>query len=303
MVEAEASAIGHEVAIVSPSGVYSSSLDAEINGQLGSVLEADGSQERMAAALEEDDDSGRSSPWNIQLQGQEYEVILAPLPMTPSAQIAYAVLANVTTAQQGAGWTIILLILLVLSAVLVVVWGWYLGNEMSQPLEQMEDDILAIINGATDRRIDIESLEYGGLAYRINQLVNMFMGVAEEDREGRISQIPGAPDDSSWQDAAFAEGTPSPEALKAPRAPVSDDAAAAELAAEPEGEYWSRVYKEYVAAKSEQGEDVSNIPEERFVKRMKGNAAALKAKHGCSMVRFRVTVDGDQVILQPVIIP
>ena len=97
--------------------------------------------------------------------------------------------------------------------------------------------------------------------------------------------------------------TPPPANAVSPRAPVNDEEVASAVASEPEGEYWRRLYSEYVEAKGAAGEDVSNITEERFVKRMKGNSKSLTAKHGCSDVRFRVRRDGDQVILQPIIIP
>ena len=206
------------------------------------------------------------------------------------------------------GWSWLLLLMMVLGVSIVVVYGLYLGALLARPLEQIEEDVLAVINGDADLRIDINSPEFGGLAYRINQLINVFTGVPEEDSEGRVSQAPIAPGDSSWEGVAFTDslsgtGTPSPEAIRSPRAPVNDAEVANAVAAEPEDEYWDRIYGEYVEAKSQVGEDVSNIGQERFVKRMRGNAKALTAKHGCSAVRFRVRRDGEQVILQPIIIP
>jgi hypothetical protein len=77
---------------------------------------------------------------------------------------------------------------------------------------------------------------------------------------------------------------------------------AAQLEGEPEDQYLERVYKEYVAAKQSIGEDVSNIPQERFAQRLKGNAQALTNKHGCRDVRFQVETRGNQVVLRPVLI-
>ncbi len=50
------------------------------------------------------------------------------------------------------------------------------------------------------------------------------------------------------------------------------------------------------------GEDVSSIPEERFIERIRGNAAHLVKKHGAQMVRFQVETIGGQVNLKPVVI-
>ena len=50
------------------------------------------------------------------------------------------------------------------------------------------------------------------------------------------------------------------------------------------------------------GENVSNIPADRFHQRLTGRADALVKKHGCRMVRFQVETRSDQVVLRPVLI-
>jgi hypothetical protein len=62
------------------------------------------------------------------------------------------------------------------------------------------------------------------------------------------------------------------------------------------------VYQEYVSAKQALGENVSNIPADRFHQRLSGRAEALVKKHGCRMVRFQVETRSDQVVLRPVLI-
>ena len=96
--------------------------------------------------------------------------------------------------------------------------------------------------------------------------------------------------------------SPSAAATQGDDAPIDEPEAAAALAAEPEQSYYARLYREYVAAKKALGEDVSNVPEARFVQRIKGNEANLAQKHGCRMVRFQVQTRANQVILRPVLI-
>jgi hypothetical protein len=62
------------------------------------------------------------------------------------------------------------------------------------------------------------------------------------------------------------------------------------------------LYKEYVQAKESLGENVSNIPKDRFWQRLTGRAEALVQKHGCRMVRFQVHTLDNQVVLRPVLI-
>ena len=57
-----------------------------------------------------------------------------------------------------------------------------------------------------------------------------------------------------------------------------------------------------MAAKQAIGEDASNVPEARFIERIRGNAEHLANKHGAKMVRFQVETIGGQVNLKPVVI-
>jgi hypothetical protein len=81
-----------------------------------------------------------------------------------------------------------------LGLVLVVAGGVLLGNYISAPISELEDGLLAIINGQSDLRFQLEHPELGGLVFRINSLLNAMMGVAEDttDDQGRPSQGPSA---------------------------------------------------------------------------------------------------------------
>jgi len=142
----------------------------------------------------------------------------------------------------------------------------------------------------------VETVELGGLSYRVNQLINLFTGVAEEDDEGRAVTSSGG-----WE-AVSATGPDPAVGSSAVGAIQRDDLDASALAALPESQYYAQLYREYVTAKQIVGEDVSSIPEERFIERIRGNEAHLKKKHGAQLVRFEVeTIDG-RVNLKPVII-
>jgi len=67
-----------------------------------------------------------------------------------------------------------------------------LGNYLAEPIAQLEEGLLSIINGRRNLRFDIEHPDLGGLAFRINSLLNALMGVPETDADGRTSQPPGA---------------------------------------------------------------------------------------------------------------
>jgi hypothetical protein len=80
-----------------------------------------------------------------------------------------------------------------LGILLVFAAGNFLGNYISQPISELEEGLLSVINGRTNLRFDLEHPELGGLVFRINSLLNALMGVPETDADGRTSQPPGAP--------------------------------------------------------------------------------------------------------------
>lgn len=80
-----------------------------------------------------------------------------------------------------------------LGLVLVVAGGTVLGNYISQPISELEEGLLSVINGRTNHRFELEHPDLGGLVSRINSLLDALMGVPETDLDGRTSSPPGAP--------------------------------------------------------------------------------------------------------------
>jgi hypothetical protein len=70
-----------------------------------------------------------------------------------------------------------------LGVLLVIVGGFLLGNYISQPIAELEDGLLAVINGNQELRFELEHAELGGLVFRINSLLNALTGVPEDTAE------------------------------------------------------------------------------------------------------------------------
>jgi hypothetical protein len=300
----EARLLGREVAFVTETGVTATSLEGPIRDSLKDYLFGPQAAAKDAAL----DEEGGPTVWKTTLDGGVWIGSVAPLPRSASYRIAYVVMGNETAATELAGVANWILAGTLFCVLCVLIYGFIIGTSFIRPLEQIEEGVLAVINGRTDTRIDVQSGEFGGLAYRINQLINVFTGVEEADDDGRVSAPPGPPSQSSaWNDAAFNADAAARESAVStqpaqPGDPVDDPAVATALASEPEDAYFARLYTEYVAAKAAVGEDVGNVPQERFAQRLKKNADALAQKHGCRMVRFRVETRDNQVTLQPVLI-
>ncbi|MGE0785824.1 MAG: MXAN_5187 C-terminal domain-containing protein [Sandaracinaceae bacterium] len=293
--------LGREVVFVQDDAIGGASVASGARESLRASLFGE-QQAATTAAL--GDEGTASEAFLTHLGDDEYIGVIAPVSYAPSAHVAYVVLGNRSAARGKAAPTRTILIMTGLGILAVFIYGFLLANSFIKPIEAMEEGVLAVINGRSDLRLDIESAELGGLAYRINQLLNVFTGTPEEDADGRVSSPPQA-----WESAeglnTRPEGpaaTPTAAAAAAPDAEADDPELAAKLANEPEEEYYARIFKEYVAAKEAAGENVANITEDRFIQRLKANEKSLIAKHGCRMVRFQVQTRGTQVNLRPVVI-
>jgi hypothetical protein len=219
--------------------------------------------------------------------GSKDDIHFAVAPLDGFGEKKMAVVAIAPTSLlegvKSAPWSI--LGVMVLGLVLVGVGGWFLGNYISRPLATLEEGLLAILNGQTDKRFDLDHAELGGLAFRIDQLLNQLMGVEEDntDEQGRVSKAPSP--------AAFGD------ALAVDRSGQALGAGAAHpLASEPAEQYYARLYREYIAAKRSLGEQVDHITDEAFRSRIQGMEQEALAKHG-RPVRYQVQVNAGEVVL------
>ena len=172
-----------------------------------------------------------------------------------------------------------------LGIALVVIGGWLLGSYISAPIARLEEGLLAIINGQTDKRFQLEHAELGGLAFRIDQLLNQLLGVEEDttDEEGRISRAPSA----AAMEAAMGGGSSTPDL---------DAAAVASLASEPADQYYARIFREYIAAKQALGQQTDHITQQQFQQRIQSMELETSQRQG-KPVRYKVQTSGGDVIL------
>lgn len=174
-----------------------------------------------------------------------------------------------------------------LGLILVVAGGWFLGNYISRPIAALEEGLLTILNGQTEKRFELDHAELGGLAFRIDQLLNQLMGVEEDntDDEGRVSKAPTA---ANFGDALSVD--------KSGQHAAGADVDAGRLAAEPAEAYYARLYREYINAKKTLGEQVDHITDAAFKSRIQGMEQDASSKHG-RPVRYHVQSNGREVVL------
>jgi hypothetical protein len=215
----------------------------------------------------------------------------APLENFGDGKHAAVVVASPTTLLADAkNIPIYVLMSSLLGLILVIIGGWFLGDYISKPIGVLEEGLLAILNGQTDKRFELEHADLGGLAFRIDQLLNQLMGIEEDttDDQGRVSKAPSA---ANFSDAMSVDrsggagggggGAGGGEAI---------DAQA--LKQEPTDAYYARIFAEYIAAKRSLGEATDHITQDTFRTRIQGMEQDAHQKHG-RPVRYKVqTVDG-----------
>ena len=152
--------------------------------------------------------------------------------------------------------------------------GWLLGNYITRPINMLEEGLLAILNGQADKRFELDHAELGGLAFRIDQLLNQLMGVEEDttDDEGRVSRAPSARE-LHRRDGGRRQARRRAASSRSGRRPPPRGRAAG-------AQYYARIYREYIAAKKAIGEATDHITEQAFATRIQGMEQEAAQKHG-----------------------
>ena len=176
---------------------------------------------------------------------------------------------------------------LALGLFMVAVGAHLIDQYISQPISDLEDGLLAVINGETGLRFELEHKVLGGLVFRVNSLLNQLLGVQEDDtdEQGRPSMSPSS---SSFTAALNVDERMVSLSLE----DVEDGASLRDEAPE---DYYKRIFDEYVAAKSEVGDPVDHLKFAHFSRRIKGLEQQLTSKHGKAF-RYMIEAKGKDVV-------
>jgi hypothetical protein len=278
---------GRALIVVVPKG------DAfEIVGHSQKLAEAlDGS---VAAAAKEMLKNSLSHQQTDDVRDGDMLVAASPLPAFEDGKHALLVAAApAALIQDPAGLSMLPIFgAMAVGIILVLVGGWLLGNYITRPINMLEEGLLAILNGQTDKRFELDHAELGGLAFRIDQLLNQLMGVEEDttDAEGRVSMAPNA---ANFTDALAVDDK---RMMQPPSEMTMDPESIRALAAEPAPQYYARIYHEYIAAKRGIGEATDHITEQAFAARIQGMEQEAAQKYG-RPVRYQVQARNREVVL------
>lgn len=128
----------------------------------------------------------------ISINGVDHIGLAGTLSSTDSSIPAgYVLLNSVQDVRAPASRSIFIFFFSLVGVLLVVIFGFVLGGHFLKPVEEIEEGVLRIINGDVSHRFEVQSSEFGGLAYRVNQLVAVLTGEEEETEEESNIGSPG----------------------------------------------------------------------------------------------------------------
>jgi len=291
--------LGAEIAYFGEDVAYATSFtratgeeDTAAQGELTAVLKKKG---LGTAALTD----GVSTTVQAKIGSDEYLLTAGRLPRLPNrplpesyqaANFGAVVMMSVSEAEDSVADVKMTILLLGASAFVIAMLGMSLvSKRILHQADEIEDGINDIINGNLERTIRPVGADLDGLANALNVMLARLLGRPEPGEE--------VYDDQGNLVTGSAQVTFDNEELAALKAA---DPATVALAKEPEPEYYTRIFNEYLEARKQVGLPITDIHYENFVTKLRLNEGNLKDKYQCSAVRFRVTVQEGKVTLKPV---
>lgn len=283
----ESNLIGSDFGILIKNKIHASSFADEIKRKsLATTLQTQ-EKSKVHKALEK---NRTSNIFELKVNEESFITAISPVPgKYQVGKVGFAVLCSLdeTFAPLTHLWFIVAFTCL--GALLIILIGVLLGAHFIKPVEAIESEIRKVIEGDYEHRWEIKSSEVGGLSYSINQMLDVLTGEEEEEEEDQATDK--APRKRVRTEEDFMrEGEVRAISIE-------------ELLAEPEDQYYKRIYKEFRNLKVKIKEDPDTIPFEQFVEKLKETQNNILSRQQGSFVRFQVQLQGNKISYKPVISP
>jgi len=168
--------------------VHSSSI--AVGARRNSLISAmAGQQEVLTASMSPEADL---QFMRVTVEGEDHVALAGSLSRGRASTVpaGYVMLMSVQNIRAPAAKSIMALLFALGGALVVVIIGFILSWHFLKPVEEIEEGVLRIINGDIEHRFEVHSSEFGGLAYRVNQLVAALTGEEEESEQDQSSGGP-----------------------------------------------------------------------------------------------------------------
>jgi len=174
--------IGMDFAVYKAGNIYSSSFATDTARQsLSEQLIQKDVATKISKVI---NDGKRSDVFQISIENKPYLAQISPvISADKKGNIANVFMASIDDAAYFHKNLSLILVFMGVAVLMVIIIGFFLGSHFINPVMQIEEGLLRIINGEYEYRFDVNSREVGGLSYRINQLVSVLTGEEEESDE------------------------------------------------------------------------------------------------------------------------
>ncbi|MEE2787634.1 MAG: MXAN_5187 C-terminal domain-containing protein [Myxococcota bacterium] len=243
--------------------------------------------------------------FSARLKGQEYRVMWGRLSGYESADAYMAVLKNQGQVVADARARLLGIPLVwVIAIVLAIVLCMVLVQRYTASFVHMDQGVLEIINGNLDYWFEPDSGTVAkNMAQNLNIMVCHLSGRPLPDEEDDAVKPQHWVRDQLFVDSINDEDLESSKVT----ASVMNTSQMAGLSAgmirlirDDDESYQRKTFKDYVDALEQTGEPMGGLTLNAFVSQLEKNAAELKARFGCSRVRFLVEIEDGRASLKPV---
>ena len=188
-------------------------------------------------------------------------------------------------------WLIFCLLVLVLGLIMAMV----LPTSAYKTVDFIMEGANKIILGNKDYKFESKDPYLDSIGQTLNVMSGMLSGnlmPEDEDESLAMSEQGGS---GPMKESAPMMSVANPEQ---PRSVGKETSA--QMYAVNKDSYYETLFKEFVKAKAELGEDVSAVSKDRFIQKLENTETKLIEKYNCSAVRFEVQTKNNKVSLAPI---
>lgn len=281
-----------EFAFFSADRVISSSISSTKQGVLNNYVKQNAS--KIATVLTSKNQYYKEK---VNLDGEEFIALLAPIPTSDDNGLAgFMILRSETYwLKIFDGIRNFIMLITILFMILGVSISFLLIQKAYDAIDFILEGAHQIIIGNKEYQFVSDNEFLNQLGQTLNLMIAILLGkyIPEDEEEAAAMAMKGTLDGKK------------PELSKDNLLIETVDENASGQESQPEEDfnkdedYYNALYEEFIQAKKNVGEDVTQITRERMVAKLKRAEEKLLEKHGCVSVKFNVKVEGGKVALKP----
>lgn len=284
-----------DLAFFSAERVIKSSLDTHRQDQLNSFLISN--SQHVAEWLAS---KNKLYERSVTLGGETYHLVAAPYPTLQDDSLVGVMLlrSEGKWLKAFSGSRNFLMILSVLLAILGVSLAALIVQKAYDAIDFILEGAHQIIVGNKDYQFASANEYLNQLGQTLNLMIAILLGkyIPEDEDEAVRLSMRGTLDGGTRgaiapKDRMLIEAIDEQVVAQTPPVAATGDV--------DEDAYFDRIFDEFIKAKKQVGDDISQVTKQRMAAKLKRAEEKLIEKHGCASVRFDVKIEQNKVTLKP----